>query len=175
MKITVSITNNLSWNHQIVQCALGRNGIRLNKTEGDGATPSGVFPLRQVLFREDRLVAPETKLPIKALKPNDGWSDDPDDPAYNTLIKRPHDYRHEELWRDDHVYDVIIELGQNDNPPKPGYGSAIFLHVARPDFNPTEGCVALKLKDLLVLLKDCDKKTIIAIPDPNFRGEDPKF
>ena len=168
MKITVFPTNNLTWNNQSVRCALGRNGIYLNKMEGDGATPSGVFPLRQVLFRADRLATPETGLPTKALKPNDGWSDDPDDPAYNTLIKRPYKYRHEELWRKDNVYDIIVELGQNNDPPKPGYGSAVFLHVARPDFKPTEGCVALQLKDLLLLIKECNKKTIIAILNKNF-------
>jgi L,D-peptidoglycan transpeptidase YkuD (ErfK/YbiS/YcfS/YnhG family) len=137
--------------------------MHLNKKEGDGATPIGVFPLRRVFFREDRLKTPNTGLIIKALRPEDGWSDDPDDPAYNKLIKRPHQFSHEQLWRKDNIYDVIIELGQNDNPPIPGKGSAIFIHVAHSDRSPTEGCVALKLDDLLLLLTKCDKKTTISI------------
>jgi L,D-peptidoglycan transpeptidase YkuD (ErfK/YbiS/YcfS/YnhG family) len=163
MQITVHPTSHLCWNNQIVRCALGRNGVCLNKKEGDGATPAGVFPLRQVLFRSDRLKTPKTGLPIKALKLNDGWSDDPSDPSYNKLIKRPYNYRHEKLWREDPVYDIIVELGQNDDPPKPGCGSAVFLHVAHPDYSPTEGCVGLKLEDLLSLLKECNKMTIITI------------
>ncbi|MEE2698332.1 MAG: L,D-transpeptidase family protein [Pseudomonadota bacterium] len=167
MQIKVCSKKCLRWKSQNVQCALGRNGITLNKKEGDGATPAGIFPLRQVFFRADRLRKPKTALPIKTLEPQDGWSDDPSDPAYNTLIKRPYRYQHEALWRDDHVYDVIVELGQNDNPPKPGYGSAIFLHVAQPDFSPTEGCIAVKLEDLLLLLTDCNKLTTINILNLN--------
>jgi L,D-peptidoglycan transpeptidase YkuD (ErfK/YbiS/YcfS/YnhG family) len=163
MRITVLPTNYLSWNNHCVRCDFGRNGIHLNKKEGDGATPTGVFPLRRAFFRADRLPTPNTGLKIKALKPDDGWSDDPSDPAYNKLIKRPHQFRHEKLWREDHVYDVIIELGQNDNPPIPGKGSAIFIHVAHSDRSPTEGCLALKLEDLILLLKECDKMSTIAI------------
>jgi len=163
MIITVLPTNLLSWNSNNVRCELGRNGINLNKKEGDGITPAGTFPLRKVFFRADRLPAPETSLPTVALKPEDGWSDDPKDPAYNKQIKLPHSYRHEKLWRNDHIYDVIIELGQNDNPPKPGYGSAIFIHVAKLDQSPTEGCIALKLEDLLLLLRNCDQCTTINI------------
>ena len=163
MQITVELTNRLSWNNKSVRCALGRNGIYTNKKEGDGATPAGKFPLRQVLYRADRLTAPKTGLPIKAIKPSDGWSDDPKDPAYNMLIMHPYKFHHEKLWRDDHVYDIVVEIGHNDNPPKQGFGSAVFLHVAHPNYSPTEGCVALKLEDLLLLLKNCDKLTFISI------------
>ena len=163
MKITVLPNNLLSWKNNNVRCELGRNGINFNKKEGDGTTPAGVFPLRKVFFRADRLPTPKTGLLTKALKPEDGWSDDPKDPAYNKLIKQPHNYRHEKLWRDDHIYDVIVELGQNDNPPKPGFGSAIFIHLASYDQSPTEGCIALKLEDLLLLLKECDQLTTINI------------
>ena len=163
MRINVLPNNCLSWNNKNVRCEIGRNGINIRKREGDGVTPAGIFPLRKVFFRADRLPNPNTGLSTKKLNPEDGWSDDPKDPAYNKLIKRPHPYRHERLWRDDNIYDVIIELGQNDSPPRPGWGSAIFIHVAHPERSPTEGCVALKLEDLLLLLEDCDKMTTINI------------
>lgn len=137
------------------RCALGRTGCKpeADKREGDGATPLGRYALRQVLYRPDRLgTAPATKLPCRPLQPDDGWCDDPADPAYNRWVRLPYAASHEKLWRDDHVYDVIVALGHNDDPPIPGLGSAIFLHVARPDYARTEGCVAVALPDLLRLL-----------------------
>lgn len=140
---------------RVYRCALGKGGCKpeADKREGDGATPLGRYPLRHVLYRPDRLTgAPATKLPIRALTPADGWCDDPADSAYNRAITLPYAASHEKLWREDHVYDVIVTLGHNDDPPIPGMGSAIFLHVARPDYTGTEGCVALALPDLLELL-----------------------
>lgn len=136
------------------RCALGKGGVRpeADKREGDGATPLGRYPIRQVLYRPDRLAAPETRLPLQVLTPQDGWCDDPADTAYNRFVTLPYAGSHEKLWREDHVYDVIAVLGHNDDPPVPGLGSAIFLHVARPDYSGTEGCVALALPDLLALL-----------------------
>lgn len=170
MKITVQPPDHLTWNGHTVRCALGRGGVHADKREGDGATPAGIFPLRRVFYRADRLPVPETGLPVQAIVPDDGWCDDPADPAYNRLIKRPFSAGHEELWRNDRIYDVIVALGHNDNPPAPNLGSAIFLHVARPGFEPTEGCVALKIEDLLVLLSACDETSTLivpgAVPDP---------
>lgn len=136
------------------RCALGKGGVRpeADKREGDGATPLGRYPIRQVFYRADRLAPPETRLPLQALTRQDGWCDDPADPAYNRFVTLPYAASHEKLWREDHVYDVIAVLGHNDDPPVPGLGSAIFLHVARPDYSGTEGCVALALPDLLALL-----------------------
>ena len=136
------------------RCALGKGGVRseADKREGDGATPLGRYPIRQVFYRADRLSPPETRLPLQALTPQDGWCDDPADPAYNRFVTLPCAASHEKLWREDHVYDVIAVLGHNDDPPVPGLGSAIFLHVARPEYSGTEGCVALALPDLLALL-----------------------
>lgn len=136
------------------RCALGPAGPRADKREGDGATPVGRFLLRRVLYRPDRLAPPATGLPVGALDPADSWCDDPADPAYNRPVRLPHAARHERLWRDDHVYDVIVVIGHNDDPPVAGLGSAVFVHVARPDYGPTEGCVALALPDLLALLVD---------------------
>jgi L,D-peptidoglycan transpeptidase YkuD (ErfK/YbiS/YcfS/YnhG family) len=136
------------------RCALGKGGVlpEADKREGDGATPLGRYPLRQVFYRPDRIAPPQTRLPVQALTSRDGWCDDPLDPAYNRFVTLPHGASHEKLWRDDAVYDVIVVLGHNDDPPVPGLGSAIFMHVARPDYSGTEGCIALALPDLLELL-----------------------
>jgi L,D-peptidoglycan transpeptidase YkuD (ErfK/YbiS/YcfS/YnhG family) len=135
------------------RCAIGPAGLRLDKREGDGATPVGRFLLRQVLYRPDRLEPPASGLPRRPLVPSDGWCDDPADAAYNRPVTLPYPARHERLWREDGVYDVIVVIGHNDDPPVPGAGSAVFLHVARPDYAPTEGCVALALPDLLDVLR----------------------
>ena len=134
------------------RCALGRAGVRTPKQEGDGATPCGLLPLRRVLYRADRLPAPAASVPVEPIAPSDGWCDDPADPCYNQPVTTPHGGSHETLWRADGVYDLIGVLGWNDQPVRPGRGSAIFLHVARPDYPPTEGCIALALADLVALL-----------------------
>ena len=130
----------------------GRGGIRLHKQEGDGATPAGLLPLRRVLYRSDRVARPRTAVPAMPLAPHDGWCDDPSHADYNQPVRLPHEGRHEVLWRTDSVYDVIGVLGWNDRPVVRGMGSAIFLHVARPDSAPTEGCIATALPDLCRLL-----------------------
>ena len=142
----------LSWDGRRVRCALGKGGVRADKTEADGATPVGRFPLRRVYFRSDRLETPTTRLPIIQLFPDDAWCDDPDYPTYNSKVITPYPARTEPLWRDDHLYDIIVVLGHNDAPVVPGAGSAIFLHVARPSYSPTAGCVALARADLVELL-----------------------
>jgi len=134
-------------------CALGRAGIRLDKEEGDGATPLGCFPLRRVFYRADKVATPETALPLLVIHRTDGWCDDPNDAFYNRQVRLPHAGRCEALWREDGLYDVVVVLGHNDDPVVPGRGSAIFLHVANPDLAPTEGCIALKYPDLLEVLK----------------------
>ncbi len=151
----------LRWNGHEVRCALGPAGIRAHKKEGDGVTPAGVFPLRRVFYRPDRLETPNTRLPLKPLRPEDGWCDDPRDPRYNTLIERPFGPSHEALWRNDGLYDLLVVLGYNDDPPKPNRGSAIFMHVAKPGYAPTEGCVALGLADLSALIEACDESTVL--------------
>jgi L,D-peptidoglycan transpeptidase YkuD (ErfK/YbiS/YcfS/YnhG family) len=132
----------------VFRCALGVGGVRADKTEGDGATPAGLLPLRRLLYRADRVSSPESRLRREPIGPQDGWCDDPGHPDYNRQITLPHPARHERLWLDDAVYDVVIPLGWNDSPVVRGRGSAIFLHLARPDYSPTEGCVALSLLDL---------------------------
>ena len=137
-----------------VRCALGRSGVIAadEKREGDGATPLGAWAMRRVLYRPDRGAPPVTALPAAPLAKRDGWCDDPDDPNYNRPVVLPYRAGCEEMWRDDGLYELVVILAHNDDPPVPGMGSAIFLHCATPDYAPTEGCVALAKPDLLELL-----------------------
>jgi L,D-peptidoglycan transpeptidase YkuD (ErfK/YbiS/YcfS/YnhG family) len=139
---------------RVTRCALGPAGVIPGgaKREGDGATPAGLWPFRRVLWRPDRGGEPQTRLPHTPLTPDDGWCDAPQDPAYNQAVTLPYSASAERLWRDDRVYDLIVVLGYNDDPVVPGAGSAIFLHLAQPDYAPTQGCVALAAADLLHLL-----------------------
>ena len=134
------------------RCAVGHGGVRRDKREGDGATPLAAMPLRRVLYRADRGTAPRCGVPVEPIGREDGWCDDPADRAYNTAVRLPHPARHERLWRDDALYDIVGVLGWNDDPVVRGRGSAIFLHVASPGYRPTEGCVALSDRDLRATL-----------------------
>ena len=136
----------------IFRAALGRSGVRVHKEEGDGATPVGLLPLRRVLYRADRVRAPDCTVPIEPISEDDGWCDDPTHRDYNRMVRLPHDASCEELWRRDALYDVVGVLGWNDAPVVRGRGSAIFLHIASQGFGPTEGCIALALPDLLRVL-----------------------
>jgi L,D-peptidoglycan transpeptidase YkuD (ErfK/YbiS/YcfS/YnhG family) len=136
-----------------MRCALGKGGVAAaaDKREGDGASPLGVWPIRRLLYREDK-GRPQTALPALPIGADDGWCDDPADSAYNRPVTLPYPASAERMWRDDGVYDLVVVLGHNDDPPVPGMGSAIFLHLARPGYAPTEGCVALSRPDLEALL-----------------------
>lgn len=144
----------LVFHGQSLRCALGRAGVipAERKREGDGGTPTGLLPLRRLFWRADRGPIPRTALPRAPIAPDDGWCDAPTHPEYNRLVRLPFDASHEQLWRDDALYDLVAELGWNDAPVVPYRGSAIFLHLARPDYGPTEGCVALSRPDLLSVL-----------------------
>lgn len=141
------------------RCAVGRGGIRPDKVEGDGATPAGRWPLRQLLYRPDRLARPVTRLSARAMVPADGWCDAPADAAYNTRVTLPYPASAEQLWRADHVYDLIVVVGFNDAPVVPGRGSAIFMHIARDAYPPTVGCIAFARDDLLAILRLTDRRT----------------
>ena len=127
----------------LVPAVIGAGGIRTDKREGDHATPAGLLTLRRVLYRADRGPAPSCAVPREALAPDDGWCDESGHPDYNRPVRLPHPARHERLWREDGLYDIVGVLGWNDDPVLPGRGSAIFLHRAHPDGRPTEGCIAL--------------------------------
>lgn len=134
------------------RCALGRSGSRVIKREGDGATPIGLWQLRTVFYRSDRMPRPRSRIPIRILLKHDGWCDAPADRNYNRLVRLPYPASCEPLWRSDSVYDIVVVLDHNSRPRHRCGGSAIFIHVARPDFTPTEGCVALSRADLLRFL-----------------------
>jgi L,D-peptidoglycan transpeptidase YkuD (ErfK/YbiS/YcfS/YnhG family) len=142
----------IEWGGGARRCAVGWGGIGAKQREGDGMTPIGEWPLRCVLFRPDRMSPPQCVLPVAPLRPDDGWCDAPDDPDYNRLVRLPHRASAEVMWRDDHLYDIVVVVGYNDDPVIPGKGSAIFLHLAREEFTPTAGCVALSRADLLEAL-----------------------
>jgi L,D-peptidoglycan transpeptidase YkuD (ErfK/YbiS/YcfS/YnhG family) len=133
-------------------CALGRGGIVADKREGDGGTPVGEFPLRRLLVRSDKGRAPATDLPTGVIAPDDGWCDAPEDAAYNRPVKLPFAASHEKMWRADHLYDLVLVIGHNDDPPVPFMGSAVFVHLAHEDYRPTEGCIAFKRDDLQAIL-----------------------
>lgn len=137
-----------------IACTIGRSGVcpAADKREGDGMTPLGRWPIRCVLFRVGRSAPPTgMRLPWRQVSADDGWSDDPADPAYNRPVRHPHGFSAERLIRDDGLYDIIVVLGHNDAPPVPGMGSAIFLHCSDGD-RPTEGCVAIPRERLAALI-----------------------
>jgi L,D-peptidoglycan transpeptidase YkuD (ErfK/YbiS/YcfS/YnhG family) len=144
------------WGRRMMRCAVGRAGIVNLKREGDHATPAGAFMMRRAFYRPDREKPPPTRLALAALNPADGWCDAPCDVAYNQSVRLPHRSSAEALWRADGLYDLVVVLGHNDAPVVPDRCSAIFLHLAAPDFAPTEGCVALGREDLLAVLAEAD-------------------
>ena len=143
--------------------ALGRSGIRANKREGDGATPRGRFRPKRLWWRADRMIRPATRLPVRRIGPDDAWCEDPSDRRYNHAIKLSPSSAGDRLWRDDHVYDLVIELDHNTRPRVKERGSAVFIHVARPGFSPTAGCVALEARALRRLLTCLHPDAIIEI------------
>ena len=134
------------------RCTVGEGGIREDKVEGDAATPAGEYPLRRLFFRNDRLVLPRVRLPSRPISEHDGWCDDPQSPTYNRLVHVPNDWSAERMWREDGLYDLVVVVGYNDDPPEGEWGSAIFLHIAREDYAATKGCVAFSQADLLELV-----------------------
>lgn len=134
-------------------CALGRTGRRPTKREGDGATPIGRFPIWEVLYRSDRVRRPRTGLPARPLRRSDGWCDAPGDRNYNKLIRHPYPASAEVMWRQDNLYDLVVILGYNRRPRVRGRGSAIFMHLARPGYAPTAGCIALSKRNMRILLE----------------------
>lgn len=143
--------------------ALGRGSIKANKHEGDGATPRGRFRLKRLWWRADRHARPRTQLPVRRIRNDDGWCEDPHDRRYNRRIAVPKNSKADRLSRQDALYDFIIELDHNTRPRIAGRGSAVFIHVARPGFAPTAGCVALAMPALRRLLGRLGPQTRIAI------------
>ena len=131
--------------------------------EGDKITPKGKYKVKFVLYRKDRLTNLHCKLPKYVIQKNMGWCDDPNSKDYNKLIKFPFQYSAEKLYRKDNIYDIILVLNYNLNPTIKNRGSAIFIHVATRNYNPTEGCVAVGKKDLKKIIKEISEKTLVII------------
>ena len=148
---------------KVIPAALGRSGILANKWEGDGATPRGRFHPRKIWWRPDRGPPPHTQLPLRRIGPADAWSEDPADRNYNRPVKRRPGAPGDRLHRNDHLYDIIVEIDHNARPRVARRGSAVFIHLARPGFLPTAGCVALGPKQLRWLVSQLGKRTVIDI------------
>jgi L,D-peptidoglycan transpeptidase YkuD (ErfK/YbiS/YcfS/YnhG family) len=146
-----------------IPCALGRSGPRHAKREGDGATPIGRFGVIQAFYRADRMIRPRSGLALRRIAPQDGWSDDPGDRRYNRLVPLPCATGHETMRREDNLYDVVVDIAFNRGPVIRGRGSAIFLHLARPGFTPTEGCIAVESRMIRRLLARIGPRTRIEI------------
>ena len=142
----------LHWSRGSAVAAVGRAGVRADKHEGDDATPAGTYPLVSILYRPDRVAPPASRLPVKPLAPSDGWVDDPADANYNRPVSLPYTASAEQMWREDGLYDALVVIGYNMDPVVRGAGSAIFLHIATPDFAPTAGCLAVRREVLFAVL-----------------------
>ena len=143
--------------------ALGRGGIKANKREGDGGTPRGTFRARRLWWRAERHARPATPLPARRIKPDDGWCEDPSDRHYNRPVKVPAGSTADRLARKDELYDFIVEIDHNMRPRIAGRGSAVFVHVARPQFKPTAGCIALDIGSLRRLLARLGPRSKIVV------------
>ena len=144
-----------------LKCCIGKKGLNSNKKEGDYSTPKGLYKLKKLYFRKDRVGIPKSNLVKKIIKKNMAWCDDPNHKKYNEEIKVYNKKSRENLYRDDHKYDYIISISHNEQKI-PNKGSAVFIHLT-DDYKPTAGCIALKEKDFEILLKLSDKKTKIKI------------
>ena len=146
-----------------IPVVLGRSGIRANKREGDGATPQGRFLLRRLWWRADRRARPRTFLPVSRIDRAIAWCEDPADPRYNRPFRRSANEPGDRLWREDGLYDYIVEIDHNTRPRVTGRGSAVFLHLARPNGSATAGCVAFRDGALQNLIARIGPKTRIEI------------
>jgi L,D-peptidoglycan transpeptidase YkuD (ErfK/YbiS/YcfS/YnhG family) len=153
----------LTWRRGAARAAAGRTGVSADKKEGDGATPAGKFPLVSAFYRADRMPAPRTSLPLRVLTPNDAWVDDPTDKNYSRPVALPYPAHTEPMWLDEEVYDLLAVIGYNMAPVVAGAGSAIFLHIARPDFSPTAGCIAIERATLVRLMPRLGPDSMITI------------
>jgi L,D-peptidoglycan transpeptidase YkuD (ErfK/YbiS/YcfS/YnhG family) len=161
--IIVKKTRVLSFLNKKYKCALGYEGIKKNKKEGDGATPSGIYNLTKIYYRKDKIKNLQSPLKKIVIKKNMIWCDDNDSQFYNIQCYLPKKFSYEKLYRKDNIYDIIVVIDYNLNPIKKNKGSAIFIHIARKNYEPTKGCIALKKSDLLFILKNCKKNTKIKI------------
>jgi L,D-peptidoglycan transpeptidase YkuD (ErfK/YbiS/YcfS/YnhG family) len=146
-----------------IKCAIGKRGITHKKLEGDNKTPVGVFKFSSIFYRKDRIKKIKSSLKKNVIKKNMGWCDDSNSKLYNKLIRFPFKFRAEKLWLKDNVYDILLIINYNTRPVVKKKGSAIFLHIAKKNYPPTKGCVAVSIKDMNLLLSKIKTKTKIKI------------
>ena len=146
-----------------IKCAIGKNGITKHKQEGDLKTPSGIFKLKKIFYRKDRIKFFNTPLKKNYIKKNMGWCDDVSSDYYNKEIKFPFNGTAESLWRKDNIYDLIIVINYNFRPIIKNKGSAIFLHICKKNYLPTKGCIAINKKDMFDLIANLKKNSQLII------------
>ena len=162
MRIILKNKETLLYDDFVFKCTIGKKGITSKKFEGDKKTPRGIFSLGPLFFRKDRINDPITKLKKIKIRKNMGWCDDIKSKKYNKLIKINNKIKHEKLFRKQNIYDLLIPINYNTSNPKRNKGSAIFLHITN-NYKKTMGCIALKKKDMLILIKVINKNTKIEI------------
>ena len=153
----------ISYNNYKAKCAIGKRGISIKKKEGDLVTPKGTFKIKEIFYRKDRVQNLTTRLKKTVIRKSMGWCDDPKSKKYNRLINFPFKYSAEKLYRRENIYDIILVLNFNMNPVKKNKGSAIFIHVAKKSFQPTQGCIALNKSELIKLLRSIKTNTVVKI------------
>ena len=153
----------LTYDQYKVKCSVGKRGIGSKKKEGDLITPIGLYKIKYILYRKDRIKKIQSKLKKVVIKKNMGWCDDPKSKKYNKLINFPYDYSFEQLFKKENIFDIILVLNYNMRPVKKNKGSAIFIHVAKKNYRRTQGCVAVKKSNLLKILKEIKKNTKVKI------------
>ena len=161
--IVINKSGYLKYKNLKFKCAFGKAGVGVKKREGDNITPKGNFRIIKVFYRKDKIKKLLTKINLIEIKKKMGWCTDPNSKDYNTQVKLPTKFNHEKLYRSDSLYDLILFINYNTNPIIKNKGSAIFIHVAKRNYNPTGGCIALKKKDLIHLLKLIKKNTKVFV------------
>ena len=161
--IIINKSGYLKYKNLKFRCSFGKGGIGKKRKEGDNITPKGNYRIINVYYRQDRIKKILSKLKLTKIKKNMGWCDDPDSKNYNQLIKVPVKYSHEKLFRSDNIYDLIIVLNYNMTPVIRNKGSAIFIHIAKKNYNKTAGCIALKKTHLVKLIEKINKETKVKI------------
>ena len=161
--IIINKSGYLKYKNLKFRCALGKAGIRVKKKEGDNITPKGTYKIIRIYCRKDRIRQVKSRIKIYKINKKIGWCDDPRSEKYNQLIKLPNKFKHEKFYRKDHLYDLIIVLNYNMRPVIKNKGSAIFIHLAKRNYYPTKGCIALSKNNLLMILNKINKNTKIEI------------
>ena len=161
--IIVKKSGYLKYKNFKFRCALGKAGIKEKKFEGDNITPRGTYRIIKVFYRSDRIKNLTTRITKIKIKKNMGWCDDFKSKDYNKLIKIPFKYSYEKLFRADHIYDVVILINYNYKPIIRNKGSAIFVHIAKKNYQKTAGCIALKKQHILKILSNIKKNEKIKI------------